>query len=197
MAARHLKNDSFPEPSWSDGATTKRYYLKEMYYDVNKLSIESSKFSANLSRQNVIFNSQRHSSFKVQDPKDFNERVKNSKVPVIVDFFATWCNPCRTLGPRLESVIAEKNGKILLAKVDIDENTDIALDYDLANALVVLRPTAEYGEIEVRISVGSVPALIAIKDGKIQERLVGLQDTDKLRKFVDKVVASAATGPSK
>nr|CAD7424494.1 unnamed protein product [Timema monikensis] len=88
---------------------------------------------------------------------------------------ARWCNPCRTLGPRLESVIAEKNGKILLAKVDIDENTDIALDYD----------------------VGSVPALIAIKDGKIQERLVGLQDTDKLRKFVDKVVASAATGPSK
>ncbi|CAG2054810.1 unnamed protein product [Timema podura] len=118
---------------------------------------------------------QLHSSFKVQDPKDFNERVKNSKVPVIVDFFATWCNPCRTLGPRLESVIAEKNGKILLAKVDIDENTDIALDYD----------------------VGSVPALIAIKDGKIQERLVGLQDTDKLRKFVDKVVASAATGTSK
>ncbi|XP_015595588.1 thioredoxin, mitochondrial [Cephus cinctus] len=103
-------------------------------------------------------------AFKVQDNKDFNERVKNSKVPVIVDFFATWCNPCRMLTPRLESVIAEKQGKILLAKVDIDENTDLALDYE----------------------VGSVPVLIAMKDGKVLERIVGLQDTDKLRQFVNK-----------
>jgi len=102
--------------------------------------------------------------FKIQDNKDFNDRVMNSKVPVIVDFFATWCNPCRMLTPRLESVIAEKQGKILLAKVDIDENTDLALDYE----------------------VGSVPVLIAMKDGKVLERIVGLQDTDKLRKFVDK-----------
>lgn len=93
-------------------------------------------------------------TFKVQDPKDFNNRVKNSKVPVIVDFFATyvytlidksndhfkcimnnlssrWCNPCRMLTPRIESVIAEKQGKVLLAKVDIDENSDLALDYEV------------------------------------------------------------------
>ncbi|KAK0173990.1 hypothetical protein PV328_007114 [Microctonus aethiopoides] len=105
-------------------------------------------------------------AFKVQDNKDFDERVINSKVPVIIDFFATWCNPCRMLTPRLESVIAEKQGKILLAKVDIDENTDLALDYQ----------------------VESVPVLIAMKDGKVLERIVGLQDTDKLRKFVDKYV---------
>ncbi|KAK0168921.1 hypothetical protein PV327_002677 [Microctonus hyperodae] len=105
-------------------------------------------------------------AFKVQDNKDFDERVINSKVPVIIDFFATWCNPCRMLTPRLESVIAEKGGKILLAKVDIDENTDLALDYQ----------------------VESVPVLIAMKDGKVLERIVGLQDTDKLRKFVDKYV---------
>ncbi|KAG7210433.1 hypothetical protein KM043_011965 [Ampulex compressa] len=103
-------------------------------------------------------------SFKIQDTKDFDDRVKNSKVPVIVDFFATWCNPCRMLTPRIESVIAEKQGKILLAKVDIDENTDLALDYE----------------------VGSVPVLIAMKDGKVLERIVGLQDVDKLRTFVNK-----------
>lgn len=103
-------------------------------------------------------------TFKVQDLKDFDERVKNSKVPVIVDFFATWCNPCRMLTPRIETVVAEKQGKILLAKVDIDENTDLALDYH----------------------VGSVPVLIAMKDGKVLERIVGLQDTDKLRQFVNK-----------
>ncbi|XP_015511459.1 thioredoxin, mitochondrial [Neodiprion pinetum] len=103
-------------------------------------------------------------AFTVQDPKDFNDRVKNSKIPVIIDFFATWCNPCRMLTPRLESVIAEKQGKIVLAKVDIDENTDLALDYE----------------------VESVPVLIAMKDGKVLERIVGLQDTDKLRQFVNK-----------
>ncbi|XP_011314972.1 thioredoxin, mitochondrial [Fopius arisanus] len=107
-------------------------------------------------------------AFKVQDNEDFNNRVKNSKVPVIIDFFATWCNPCRMLTPRLESVIEEKQGKILLAKVDIDENTDLALDYQ----------------------VESVPVLIAMKDGKVLERMVGLQDTDKLRKFVDKYAES-------
>ncbi|XP_046746013.1 thioredoxin, mitochondrial [Diprion similis] len=103
-------------------------------------------------------------AFTVQDLKDFNDRVKNSKVPVIIDFFATWCNPCRLLTPRLESVIAEKQGKILLAKVDIDAHTDLALDYE----------------------VDSVPVLIAMKDGRILERVVGLQDTDKLRQFVNK-----------
>ncbi|XP_014233589.1 thioredoxin, mitochondrial [Trichogramma pretiosum] len=106
----------------------------------------------------------RSSSFKVQDSNDFNERVKNSKVPVIVDFFATWCNPCRLLTPRIEQVVAEKQGKIVLAKVDIDENTDLALDYD----------------------VNSVPVLVAMKDGKVLEKIVGLQDVDKLKKFVDK-----------
>ncbi|CAD6201390.1 GSCOCG00000193001-RA-CDS [Cotesia congregata] len=103
-------------------------------------------------------------AFKVQDDKDFTERVKNSKVPVIVDFFATWCNPCRLLTPRLESVIAEKQGKILLAKVDIDENAELAMDYQ----------------------VQTVPVIMAMKDGKVLERIVGLQDTDKLRQFVDK-----------
>ncbi|RZF48206.1 hypothetical protein LSTR_LSTR006173 [Laodelphax striatellus] len=107
-------------------------------------------------------------SFQVQDADDFNQRVKNSKKPVVVDFFATWCNPCKALAPRLESVIAETNGKVDLAKVDIDEHSDLALDYD----------------------VGSVPVLLVIRNGKVEERLVGLQDTDKLRKFIDKAVAA-------
>lgn len=48
--------------------------------------------------------------------------------------FCRWCNPCRMLTPRLESVIAEKQGKVLLAKVDIDENSDLALDYEVSNS---------------------------------------------------------------
>ncbi|XP_026762457.1 thioredoxin, mitochondrial [Galleria mellonella] len=100
---------------------------------------------------------------KIQSIDDFKEKVINSKVPVVVDFFATWCNPCRLLTPRLESVISESKGKVVLAKVDIDEQSDLALDYE----------------------VSSVPVLVAIKNGKVQQRLVGLQDTDKLRKWIE------------
>lgn len=46
--------------------------------------------------------------------------------------YSRWCNPCRMLTPRIETVVAEKQGKILLAKVDIDENTDLALDYHVS-----------------------------------------------------------------
>lgn len=51
----------------------------------------------------------------------------------IFKIFFRWCNPCRMLTPRLESVIAERKGKVILAKVDIDENTDLALDYEVIN----------------------------------------------------------------
>ncbi|KAJ0178407.1 hypothetical protein K1T71_006230 [Dendrolimus kikuchii] len=100
---------------------------------------------------------------KIQSTDDFKDKVINSKVPVVVDFFATWCNPCRMLTPRLESIISENKGKVVLAKVDIDEQTDLALDYE----------------------VSSVPVLVIIKNGKVQQRLVGLQDTDKLRKWIE------------
>jgi len=104
--------------------------------------------------------------FKVQSQEEFEQKVKKSDGIVIVDFFATWCNPCKMLTPRIETVIGEQKGKVKLAKVDIDEHSDLALDYD----------------------VGSVPVLLVMKDGKVQNRLVGLQDTDKIREWVDKAV---------
>ncbi len=70
------------------------------------------------------------------------------------------------LTPRIETVISENDGKINLAKVDIDEYSDLALDYEVA----------------------AVPVLLAIRNGKAAERIVGLQDTDKLRKFVKDVI---------
>ncbi|XP_055626443.1 thioredoxin, mitochondrial [Toxorhynchites rutilus septentrionalis] len=104
--------------------------------------------------------------FKIQSPQEFDEKVKNSKSPIIVDFFATWCGPCRMLTPRIETIIGEQKGKVSLAKVDIDEHSDLALDYEVA----------------------SVPVLLAIRNGKVEQRLVGLQDTDKLRNWVENVV---------
>ncbi|KAG6451440.1 hypothetical protein O3G_MSEX007162 [Manduca sexta] len=113
--------------------------------------------------RNISVTSVKQDIVKIQSTDDFKEKVINSKVPVVVDFFATWCNPCRLLTPRLESIISESKGKVILAKVDIDEQTDLALDYE----------------------VSSVPVLVAIKNGKVQQRLVGLQDTDKLRKWIE------------
>lgn len=70
------------------------------------------------------------------------------------------------LTPRIEAIIAENEGAINLAKVDIDDYSDLALDYEVA----------------------AVPVLLAIRNGKVEGRMVGLQDTDKLRKFVNDVV---------
>lgn len=70
------------------------------------------------------------------------------------------------LTPRIETVISENEGKINLAKVDIDDYSDLAMDYEVA----------------------AVPVLLAIRNGKIEQRIVGLQDMDKLRKFVKDVV---------
>ncbi|XP_018801870.1 PREDICTED: thioredoxin, mitochondrial [Bactrocera latifrons] len=107
--------------------------------------------------------------FQVQSAEDFDEKVKKSDKPVIVDFFATWCNPCKMLTPRIETVVGEKAGAIKLAKVDIDEHSELALDYD----------------------VGAVPVLLVMKEGKVVNRMVGLQDTDKIRAWIDKAVEGA------
>ncbi|TMW45944.1 hypothetical protein DOY81_008979 [Sarcophaga bullata] len=108
----------------------------------------------------------KHEIFQVQSSEDFEKKVKKSDKVVIVDFFATWCNPCKMLTPRLESIVGEKAGAVKLAKVDIDEHSELALDYDVA----------------------AVPVLMAMKDGKVVNRMVGLQDTDKLRAWIEKTV---------
>ncbi|KAK3600887.1 hypothetical protein CHS0354_019236 [Potamilus streckersoni] len=101
----------------------------------------------------------------IQDPKDFQEKVIDSKIPVVVDFHATWCGPCKLLGPRLETIIAGKKGKVILAKVDIDENADIAMRY----------------------GVQAVPTVLAIKNGTSIDKFVGLQDDDQVQTFVEKL----------
>ncbi|XP_050443858.1 thioredoxin, mitochondrial-like [Adelges cooleyi] len=108
----------------------------------------------------------RRSIVKIQDQEDFNKLVINSKEPVVVDFFATWCGPCKMLQPRIESIIGEQNGAVSLVKVDIDENAEIAMEY----------------------GVSVVPELIAMRGGKVLSKIVGLQDEDKLRQFVAKLI---------
>ncbi|XP_063326549.1 LOW QUALITY PROTEIN: thioredoxin, mitochondrial-like [Pelmatolapia mariae] len=95
--------------------------------------------------------SRREVSFNVQDSEDFTERVINSELPVLVDFHAQWCGPCKILGPRLEKAVAKQKGRVAMAKVDIDDHTDLAIEY----------------------GVSAVPTVIAMRGGDVVDHFVG------------------------
>jgi len=104
----------------------------------------------------------------IQDEADFQSRVVDSTVPVIVDFHATWCGPCKVLGPKLEKIVGEQGGRVIMAKVDIDDNSELALAY----------------------KVQAVPTVIVLKSGKVVDGFMGDKDTDQLKTFVAKLVAA-------
>lgn len=104
--------------------------------------------------------------FNVQDEEDFTKRVLNSSTPVVVDFHAQWCGPCKLLGPRLETIIGSKGDKVHLAKVDIDDVSDLALEY----------------------GVTAVPSVLAVKGGKVVDKFVGLQEESRIESFVGRLI---------
>jgi putative thioredoxin len=89
-------------------------------------------------------------------------------VPVVVDLWAEWCGPCRTLGPILERVVAETGGKVALAKVDIDHNPGVAASF----------------------AVQSIPAVFAISDGKVVDSFIGALPEQSVREFVARLAPS-------
>ncbi|XP_037522774.1 thioredoxin, mitochondrial [Rhipicephalus sanguineus] len=106
--------------------------------------------------------------FSIQDKEDFKSKVLESKKPVVVNFRATWCGPCKMLTPRLEAAVDARGEKVDLAKVDIDEQADLAFQYE----------------------VEAVPAVIMFKDGQVTDRFLGLKDKDQIESFLDKAVGS-------
>lgn len=104
----------------------------------------------------------RASYYEIKDKDDFEKRVLASSKPVLVDFYAEWCAPCKALTPKLDSLVEESNGLLELAKVDVDTNSDLALEYE----------------------VTGLPTVLGIKNGKIYGSFTGLVETEQLRRFV-------------
>jgi thioredoxin 1 len=94
---------------------------------------------------------------------NFDSEIASSTVPVLVDFWAEWCGPCRMLGPILDQLATEKGAAAKIAKVNVDESPELA---------------AKYG-------VRSIPMLLFIKGGEVKETVVGVQSKDALAKKLE------------
>ena len=97
---------------------------------------------------------------------NFDAEVLGASVPVVVDFYATWCGPCKMMAPIMEKMAEEFEGKALIGKLDVDECGDIA---------------GRYG-------VMSIPTIILFKDGAPVNKLVGLQNKDGMKKAIEAVI---------
>src|SRR5919109_735494 len=91
---------------------------------------------------------------------------RSQTTPVVVDLWAPWCGPCRTLGPIIESVVDETQGKVVLAKVNVDENPQISQAF----------------------RVQGIPAVYALSGGKVVDGFIGAQPEGPVRTFVEKLL---------
>ena len=97
---------------------------------------------------------------------NFEQEVLAAKVPVVIDFWATWCGPCQMQSPIIDKVAQELGDKVKVCKVNVDEQPSIAMEYRIA----------------------SIPTLVFMKYGMFQERMIGLQNADTIINFLNTLI---------
>lgn len=96
---------------------------------------------------------------------NFEAEVRDSEVPVVLDFWAPWCGPCKSITPILEKLSEEYDGKVKVGKVNIDEQPDLAAAF----------------------RVRSIPTIVGVIDGEVQDNSVGFRGEQPLREMFDKL----------
>ena len=102
---------------------------------------------------------------------NFQAEVISSSQPVLVDFWATWCGPCRVVAPTVAALATEYEGRVKVGKVDVDTQQELAKEY----------------------KVTGIPALMIFKDGKVVEQFIGVRSKSELKSALDKVAAPPKT----
>ena len=102
---------------------------------------------------------------------NFDQEVLRSDVPVLVDFWAEWCGPCRAIAPTIEAVASDYAGRAKVGKLDVDSNGDTAARY----------------------RVSSIPTLLVIKDGQVVEHRLGAVGKSEIQKMLDAHVTAPQT----
>ena len=98
---------------------------------------------------------------------NFDDSVKQAQTPVLVDFWAEWCGPCRRMEPTIDALAAEYDGRVTVAKMNVDENP----------------------MVPGRYNIRGIPTLLLFKGGEMVEQVVGLADKDSLKRMIDRYVA--------